>query len=72
MTKPDFRVWAENVILALDSVSQLECALEQAYNQGYHLGLNLGWAIEQDKSYNIDCHHEWGSDGICRICGRTK
>lgn len=52
MTKPDFKIWAENIILVVQrygtAQESIETALEQAYNQGYYLGLNNGWAIEQD------------------------
>lgn len=55
MNKPDFKTWADNIVLSVryDGAAreQIEQALEQAYNQGYHLGLNNGWAIEQDKEY---------------------
>lgn len=53
MTKPDFKIWAENIISMAQAHGtaheEIEQALKQAYNQGYHLGLNYGWAIEQDK-----------------------
>ncbi len=66
MTKPDYKTWAETIILmARDhgtAQEEIERALEQAYNQGYHLGLNNGWAIEQDK----DLGH--GVLCACRIC----
>lgn len=55
MTKPDFKTWAENIVLLAQAHGtareEVEKALEQAYDQGYHLGLNNGWAIEQDKEY---------------------
>jgi hypothetical protein len=58
MTKPDFKTWAENIVLTAQTNGsaheEIELALKQAYTQGYHLGLNLGWAIEQDKSYTSD------------------
>jgi len=30
---------------------EIETALKLSFDQGYNLGLNLGWSIEQDKSY---------------------
>lgn len=59
MTKPDFKTWAENIVLLAQAHGtareEVEKALEQAYNQGYSLGLNNGWAIEQDKQYCDKC-----------------
>lgn len=56
MTKPNFKVWAENIVLLATAHGtaheEIERALEQAYGQGYSLGLNQGWAIEQDKEYD--------------------
>lgn len=80
---PDFREWAENIVLiARDhgtAQEEIEKALEQAFNQGYHLGLNKGWAIEQDKSVWIEptkkyisslTFHDEGCS--CHTCGEIR
>lgn len=80
-TLPDFRTWAENIVLLAQTYGtareEIEKALEQACNygdaRGYERGINQGWAIEQDKN------HKHESDGSiycsnppqnkCKICG---
>ncbi len=63
---PDFRTWAENIILAArengTAQEEIEQALEQAFGQGYSLGLNKGWAIEQDNDIN-KCNSDY--DRFC-------
>ncbi len=61
MTKPDFKEWADNIVLLAQTHGtareEIENALKQAYEQGYSLGLNHGWAIEQDK--DMECNDDW-------------
>jgi len=55
MTNPDYRTWADNIVLLAQehgtAREEIEHALEAAFKQGYSLGLNYGWVIEQDKYY---------------------
>lgn len=81
MNKPDFKTWAENIVLMATAHGtaheEIERALEQAYNQGYHLGLNQGWSIEQDKECSSKCGISHGGvpselermKGYRRCCG---
>jgi len=54
--KPDFRTWAENIVLLAQAhgtgTEEIERALMQSYDQGYHFGLHYGWSEEQDKEYS--------------------
>lgn len=70
MNKPDFKIWAENIVLMAHTYGtayeEIERALEQSYDQGYHLGLNQGWAIEQDKE------HKHTTDGLSYMSAPPK
>ena len=54
-TPPDFKHWADNIVLIAqahgNAREEIGQALEAAFKQGYSLGINHGWAIEQDKYY---------------------
>lgn len=63
MNKPDFKTWAENIVLMAQAHGtareEIERALEQSFNQGYSLGLNQGWAIEQDADTSQQKPKRW-------------